>query len=265
MPGPAPTYQPTFTDEAIDRVPAAGPPAHARPRPRSTGPSWRCCCTRHPTIDNVAAGRRLGKHENWVRYWRRIWATDGLPPDRPAGARAQARLSPLQAATVVALACELPAQRDEPLSRYSTAELARLVSAASRRPAAEPQHIWRILDRHALKPWRYRSWLFPRDPQFAAKAGRVLDLYAGWWEGAAVGPGRLRASAPTRRPASRRAGAATPTTPPRPGQRDAGRARVRRGAGRWPTWPPGTCGAAASSAAARRPRARRRSAGWSTR
>jgi len=39
--------------------------------------------------------------------------------------------------------------------------------------------IWRILDRDALKPWRYRSWLFPRDPAFAAKAGRVLDLYAG--------------------------------------------------------------------------------------
>ena len=52
--------------------------------------------------------------------------------------------------------------------------------------------IWRILDRDALKPWQHRSWLFPRDPQFAAKAGRVLDLYAGCWEGAAAGPGRLR-------------------------------------------------------------------------
>ena len=47
--------------------------------------------------------------------------------------------------------------------------------------------VWRILDRDALKPWRYRSWLFPRDPAFAAKAGRVLDLYAGVWAGAALG------------------------------------------------------------------------------
>ena len=47
--------------------------------------------------------------------------------------------------------------------------------------------IWRILDRDALKPWRYRSWLFPRDPAFAEKAGRVLDLYAGTWAGAALG------------------------------------------------------------------------------
>jgi hypothetical protein len=31
-----------------------------------------------PALDNVAAGRRVGKHENWARYWRRIWATDGF-------------------------------------------------------------------------------------------------------------------------------------------------------------------------------------------
>ncbi len=48
--------------------------------------------------------------------------------------------------------------------------------------------IWRILDRDALKPWRYRSWLFPRDLQFAEKAGRVLDLYAGCWDGQPLHP-----------------------------------------------------------------------------
>ncbi len=31
-----------------------------------------------PGLDNVAAGRRLGKHENWVRYWRKAWATAGF-------------------------------------------------------------------------------------------------------------------------------------------------------------------------------------------
>ncbi len=48
--------------------------------------------------------------------------------------------------------------------------------------------IWRILDRDPLKPWQHRSWLFPRDPQFAEKAGRVLDLYAGVWAGQPLGP-----------------------------------------------------------------------------
>jgi len=41
----------------------------------------------------------------------------------------------------------------------------------------------------AIKPWRYECWVFPRDPHFAEKAGRVLDLYAGFWQGAPLGPG----------------------------------------------------------------------------
>jgi hypothetical protein len=94
---------------------------------------------------------------------------------------------PLQAATVVALACELPAQRAQPLARYSTGALARLISAHPAAPPLSRSTIWRILDRHVLKPWRYRSWLSPRDPAFAAKAGRVLDLYAGLWAGHPLG------------------------------------------------------------------------------
>jgi len=91
-------------------------------------------------------------------------------------------------ATVKALACELPATRDEPLSRYSTAELARLIAAHADAPPMSRSTIWRILVQDALKPWRFRSWLFPRDPAFAAKAGRVLDLYAGLWDGQPLSP-----------------------------------------------------------------------------
>jgi hypothetical protein len=43
--------------------------------------------------------------------------------------------------------------------------------------------IWRWLAEDAIRPWTHRSWIFPRDPAFEAKAGRVLDLYAGTWEG----------------------------------------------------------------------------------
>ena len=41
----------------------------------------------------------------------------------------------------------------------------------------------RWLEEDAIRPWRYRSWIFPRDPEFAVKAGRVLDLYQRIWEG----------------------------------------------------------------------------------
>jgi hypothetical protein len=43
--------------------------------------------------------------------------------------------------------------------------------------------IWRWLSEDPIKPWTHRSWIFPRDPDFGPKAARVLDLYAGCWEG----------------------------------------------------------------------------------
>ncbi|MCA1694984.1 MAG: hypothetical protein LC749_09735 [Actinobacteria bacterium] len=46
----------------------------------------------------------------------------------------------------------------------------------------------RWLHAAAIKPWRYRSWIFPRDPDFAAKAARVLNLYGRVFEGVALGP-----------------------------------------------------------------------------
>jgi len=47
--------------------------------------------------------------------------------------------------------------------------------------------IWRWLSQDAIKPWTHRSWIFPRDPDFAAKAGRVLDLYGREFEGQPLG------------------------------------------------------------------------------
>ena len=48
--------------------------------------------------------------------------------------------------------------------------------------------IWRWLGEDAIKPWQHRSWIFPRDAQFEYKAGRVLDLYRGIWNGLPLGP-----------------------------------------------------------------------------
>jgi len=118
---------------------------------------------------------------------------------------------------VVALACELPAQRREPLSRSSTGELARLIAAHPVAPPLSRSTIWRLLDRHALKPWRFRSWLFPRDPAFAEKAGRVLDLYAGRWEGQPLGPTDCVLSADEKTSIQAR-GRVHASTPPGPGE-----------------------------------------------
>ena len=56
---------------------------------------------------------------------------------------------------------------------------------------ASASTIWRWLHDRSLKPWQQRSWIFPRDPDFPAKAGRVLDLYARRFEGRRLHPGEF--------------------------------------------------------------------------
>ena len=75
-----------------------------------------------------------------------------------------------------ALACELPVTHGLPLGRFSRTELHRLVIERGLSDASATT-IWRWLHDDALKPWQQRSWIFIRDPRFAWKAGRVLDLY----------------------------------------------------------------------------------------
>ena len=75
-----------------------------------------------------------------------------------------------------------------PLSRFSTRELARIVVERGITASISGATVWRWLDREAIRPWFHRSWIFPRDPDFAEKAGRVLDLYHGEWDGQPLGP-----------------------------------------------------------------------------
>jgi len=89
---------------------------------------------------------------------------------------------------VKALACELPHRLSLPLARFSISELRREVLAQGIVAEISGTTLWRWLSADALRPWRYRSWIFPRDPQFLAKAGRILDLYAGVWEKQPLGP-----------------------------------------------------------------------------
>ena len=89
---------------------------------------------------------------------------------------------------VKALACELPTRHAVPLSRWSVTELRREVVARGVVAEISGTTLWRWLSQDALRPWRHRSWIFPRDPAFAAKAGRILDLYEGRWEGTRLGP-----------------------------------------------------------------------------
>jgi hypothetical protein len=88
---------------------------------------------------------------------------------------------------VKALACELPATAGVPLSRWSCTELAREVVDRGIVAEISGTTIWRWLAFDAIRPWFHRTWIFPRDPDFAAKAGLVLDLYGRVFEGVPLG------------------------------------------------------------------------------
>lgn len=84
---------------------------------------------------------------------------------------------------IKALACELPATRGLPLSRFSCADIVREAQQCGIVARISDTTVWRWLHEDAIRPWQHRTWIFPRDPDFARKAGRILDLYAKQWEG----------------------------------------------------------------------------------
>jgi hypothetical protein len=93
---------------------------------------------------------------------------------------------PLDHALVKAVACELVAETKQPLSRQALADVTAGVRTVLGTPISRST-VWRILAMDAIKPWRYTYWIFPRDPHFADKAGPILDLYAGMWQGEPLG------------------------------------------------------------------------------
>ena len=125
-----------------------------------------------------------------VRKWRGRFAGRGLDglADLPRSGRPR-RISALERAAVVALACQLPAATGVPLARWSGPELAAEITKAGLGSPMSPSSVLRILAEHPIKPWQYQSWIYPRDPDFAAKATVILDLYQGYYQGKRLRPG----------------------------------------------------------------------------
>lgn len=147
---------------------------------------------------------------NAGRRARSTFATGAAAAGRPF-------FPPLDCVWVKALACQGVAETGEPLSRQSLADLARRVRERIGQPMSRST-IGRILQRDALKPWQHESWVFPCDPDFDVKAGRVLDLYAGRWQGRPLHASDVVLSSDEKTSLQARRHR-HPETPPRPGQR----------------------------------------------
>jgi len=135
--------------------------------------------------------RDLRISQDTARKWRARFADQGLEglgdlprPGRPRQISAEVR------AAVVALACQLPAATGVPLAHWTGPELAAELTAQNLVSSpVSASSVLRILAEHPVKPWQYQSWIYPRDPDFAAKAKVILDLYQGFYQDEPLGPG----------------------------------------------------------------------------
>lgn len=123
-----------------------------------SGPPWRndsSCCRRHAQRRD----RRLFGHPPrsglplaqalFCRSSQRAGKTcsSGSPPDFP----------PNLVVKVKALACELPAQRCRPLSRWSTRGLEQQLQESGLVASVSGSALWRRLHEDSLRPWYHRG------------------------------------------------------------------------------------------------------------
>ena len=181
---------------AVPVMLSAGERTTLKKRVRGAKTAWRdrlraqivlAAARGHPNA-RIAAG--LGISVDTVRKWRGRFAARGLDGlrDGPRPGRPR-RISAADRAAVVALACQLPAATGVPLGRWTGPELAAELAARGLASPMSASSVLRILAEHPVRPWQYQSWIYPRDPDFEARARVIVDLYQGFYQGEPLGPG----------------------------------------------------------------------------
>ena len=182
--GPPPKYQPRFSEAEIAQARSW---ACSQALPHAEVQRARLVLLLHeqPDLRSPQAARRLGQSTAWVYKWRRRWVEQGFSlQDTPRPGRPP-QFPDWVWALVIAVACELPSRLHLPLSRHFASSVWQVVR--SENVVISLRTVQRMLARHHLKPWRYASWMHPRDARFVERTRIILDLYAGFWEGRRLG------------------------------------------------------------------------------
>lgn len=109
-------------------------------------------------LSTSEVARRVGIDVDTARDWRARWRAE--PDDRRSVAARladapksglPARISPEQICQIIALACEIPADSDRPISQWSQRELADEIMARGIVDRISPRHAGRLLRRSRLE------------------------------------------------------------------------------------------------------------------
>ena len=186
MPGPLPTYRPDFPAAFIGQCQQLVTRRTVRYQLRQRA-SLVLLLHGQPLLSHGEAAAHVGLHPDSVRHWRQRWAKGDFCLHDEPGRGCHPRFSPAGPCVGQGGRLRTGGRNQTALSRQSLADVTARAQKALGQPISRST-VWRILATDAIKPWRYKYWIFPRDPLFAEKAGPILDLYAGTWQGMPLGP-----------------------------------------------------------------------------
>ena len=166
MSGPTPTFCPVFPEEFLREARVA---VRRKTALYQSVQRYQLALLLHqePYVPHEVAGQRVGLSGAQVRRWRKRWAAGDFSVADASGRCRSPFFPPLDQALVKAVACERVAETKHPLSRQSLADITARGSNALSKPISRST-VWRILDTDAIKPWRYKYWIFrviPASPQ----------------------------------------------------------------------------------------------------
>jgi hypothetical protein len=227
MRGPLPSYRPefppTFLEQAEKLAWQRTVPYQVRHRAALV-----LLLFQQLLLSNSEAAQWVPLHPRSGRRWRHRWATGDFCLDDKPGRGSKAAFPPLDHALVKAVACELVAETKQPLSRQSLADLTARDRSVLGTPISRST-VWRILATDAIKPWRYKYWIFPRVPTSPPRPARFWTSMRACGRATPWAP-RTTFSVPTRKLASKPAAAALPPCLPRQADRPTSRMNTRGGA-----------------------------------
>jgi hypothetical protein len=190
--GPAPRFQPTVTDAQVATCQQLIR-RHSAPQAEVYRAKLVLLLDEDPGVNDVAAGRQLGKHENWVRYWRRIWASAGFRLTDKPGRGAQQRVSPPAAGDGGGAGLRTARAPQGAPESLQHRRIGAPDQRRSQRPTAQSQHDLAHPRPACAQTLALPQLALPPRPELRRQSGARARPVCRHLDGRTRGPGRLRA------------------------------------------------------------------------